>query len=413
LSRSASAETNTDHDGVRGASFPHSRRDSCELRYVTTLPGPFSFSYWWYKDFQGSAKPSRKCRVGNQVAKMGVFRRLFAPDVAIDLGTANTLVFVKGRGVVLSEPSVVAIDMKTDNVVAVGSAAKSMIGRTPAHIVATQPLKSGVIADFEVTEKMLAYFIRGARPKRSVLRYLVRPRVAVCVPSGVTGVELRAVKEATESAGARKAYTIEEPLAAAIGVNLPVSEPEGSMVVDVGGGTTEVAVISLGGIVTKTSVRVAGNDMDMAIASHIQKYYQIAIGTQTAEQLKIELGSAFPMPEEGAAEVRGRDLVTGLPKTVVITSEEIREAIAPAAAAIVEAVRDTLNRTPPELGSDIMNRGMILAGGGALLRHLDERLREETGVPVHVAEEPLTCVAQGSGRFLEEMDSYQGGVLSA
>ena len=244
---------------------------------------------------------------------MGVFRRLFVPDVAIDLGTANTLVFVKGYGIVLSEPSVIAIDMKTDEVVAVGSAAKSMIGRTPAHIVATQPLKNGVIADFEVTEKMLAYFIRGARPKRSFLRYLVRPRVAVCVPSGVTGVELRAVKEATESAGARKAFTIEEPLAAAIGVNLPVSEPEGCMVVDVGGGTTEVAVISLGGIVTKTSVRVAGNDMDLAIASHIQKEYQIAIGTQTAEQLKIELGSAFPMPEEDAAEVRGLDLVTGLP----------------------------------------------------------------------------------------------------
>jgi rod shape-determining protein MreB len=344
---------------------------------------------------------------------MGVFRRLFVPDVAIDLGTANTLVFVKGYGIVLSEPSVIAIDMKTDEVVAVGSAAKSMIGRTPAHIVATQPLKNGVIADFEVTEKMLAYFIRKARPKKgSVLRYLIRPRVAVCVPSGVTGVELRAVKEATEFAGARKAYTIEEPLAAAIGADLPVSEPEGSMVVDVGGGTTEVAVISLGGIVTKTSVRVAGNDMDVAIASHIQKYYQIAIGTQTAEQLKFELGSAFPMPEEGAAEVRGRDLITGLPKTVVMTSEEIREAIAPAVAAIVEAVRDTLDRTPPELVSDIMDRGMILAGGGALLRHLDERLRKETGVPVHIAEEPLTCVARGSGRFLEAIDFYQGGVAS-
>jgi rod shape-determining protein MreB len=344
---------------------------------------------------------------------MGVFRRLFVPDVAIDLGTANTLVFVKGYGIVLSEPSVIAIDMKTDEVVAVGSAAKSMIGRTPAHIVATQPLKNGVIADFEVTEKMLAYFIRKARPKKgSVLRYLIRPRVAVCVPSGVTGVELRAVKEATEFAGARKAYTIEEPLAAAIGAGLPVSEPEGSMVVDVGGGTTEVAVISLGGFVTKTSVRVAGNDMDVAIASHIQKYHQIAIGTQTAEQLKIEIGSAFPMPEEGAAEVRGRDLATGLPKTVVMTSEEIREAIAPAVVAIVEAVRDTLDRTPPELVSDIMDRGMILAGGGALLRHLDERLRKETGVPVHVAEEPLTCVARGSGRFLEAIDFYQGGVAS-
>ena len=347
------------------------------------------------------------------MAQMGIFRWLFEPDVAIDLGTANTLVFVKGWGIMLSEPSVVAIDMNTDEVVAVGSAAKSMIGRTPAHIVATQPLKNGVIADFEVTERMLAYFIRSVRPKRSVLRYLFRPRVAVCVPSGVTGVELRAVKEATEFAGARKAYTIEEPLAAAIGADLPVSEVEGSMVVDVGGGTTEVAVISLGGIVTKTSVRVAGNDMDLAIASHIQKNHQIAVGTPTAEQLKIELGSAFPMPEEDAAEVRGRDLVTRLPKTVVMTSEEIREAIAPAVGTIVEAVRDTLDRTPPELVSDIMNRGMVLAGGGALLRHLDERLRDETGVPVHVAEEPLACVARGSGRFLEAIDLYQGGVPSA
>src|ERR671911_1426512 len=332
---------------------------------------------------------------------MGMFRRLFAPDVAIDLGTANTLVFVKGRGVVLFEPSVVAVDTKTDEVVAVGSAAKSMIGRTPANIVATQPLKNGVIADFEITEKMLSYFIREARSKRSVSRYLVRPRVVVCVPSGVTGVELRAVMEAAESAGARRVYTIEEPLAAAIGADLPVNEAEGSMVVDVGGGTSEVAVISLGGIVTKTSVRIAGNHMDDAIAAHIQKEYQIAIGTQTAEQLKIELGSAFPMPEEGAAEVRGRDLVTGLPKTVVITSEEIREAIAPTVGTIVEAVRNTMDPTPPQLVSDIMDRGMILAGGGALLRNLDERLRKETGVPVHVAEEPLTCVARGSGRFLE------------
>src|ERR671911_1344746 len=290
----------------------------------------------------GLVCPFRRDKRRNSVTKMGIFRPLFVPDVAIDLGTANTLVFVKGYGIELSEPSVIAIDMKTDEVVAVGSAAK----------------------------------------------------------------------RATEFAGARKAYTIEEPLAAAIGAGLPVSEPEGSMVVDVGGGTTEVAVISLGGIVTKTSVRVAGNDMDLAIASHIQKNYQVAIGTQTAEQLKIELGSAFPMPEEGAAEVRGRDLVTGLPKTVEITSEEIREAIASAVTAIVEAVRDTLNSTPPEVGSDIMNPGMILAGGGALLKHLDERLRKETGVPVHVAEEPLTCVARGSGRFLEAIDFYQGGVAS-
>jgi rod shape-determining protein MreB and related proteins len=360
----------------------------------------------------GLGCPFRRDKERNSVTKMGVFRHLFVPDVAIDLGTANTLVFVKGRGVVLSEPSVVAVDTKTDKVVAVGSAAKHMIGRTPAHIVASQPLKNGVIADFEVTEKMLTYFIRSAQPQRPLLRYLVRPRVAVCVPSGVTGVELRAVKEATESAGARKAYTIEEPLAAAIGADIPVSEVEGSMVVDVGGGTTEVAVISMGGIVTKTSVRVAGNDMDVAIVNHVHKHYQIAIGTQAAEQLKIELGSAFPMPEESEALVRGRDIVTGMPKTVVITSEEIREAIAPAVGTIVEAVHSTLDPTPPELVSDIMDRGMILAGGGALLRHLDERLRKETGVPVHVAEEPLTCVARGSGRFLEAIDFYQGSITS-
>jgi rod shape-determining protein MreB and related proteins len=360
----------------------------------------------------GLVCPFRRDKRRNSVTKMGIFGPLFVPDVAIDLGTANTLVFVKGYGIVLSEPSVVAVDTKTDEVVAVGSAAKHMIGRTPAHIVASQPLKNGVIADFEVTEKMLTYFIRSARIQRSLLRYLLRPRVAVCVPSGVTGVELRAVKEATESAGARKAYTIEEPLAAAIGADIPVSEVEGSMVVDVGGGTTEVAVISMGGIVTKTSVRVAGNDMDVAIVNHIHKHYQIAIGTQAAEQLKIELGSAFPMPEERAAQVRGRDIVTGMPKTVVMTSEEIREAIAPAVSTIVEAVRNTLDPTPPQLVSDIMDRGMILAGGGALLRHLDEKLRKETGVPVHVAEEPLTCVARGSGRFLEAIDFYRGSIVS-
>jgi rod shape-determining protein MreB len=343
---------------------------------------------------------------------MGIFGRLFAADVAIDLGTANTLVFVKGHGIVLSEPSVVAIDTKTDKVVAVGSVAKNMIGRTPSNIVATQPLKDGVIADFEVTEKMLSYFISQAHPKRSAHRYLVRPRVVVCVPSGVTGVELRAVKEAAVSAGARQAYTIEEPLAAAIGAGLPVNEAQGSMVVDVGGGTTEVAVISLGGIVTKTSIKIAGNEMDAAIATYIQREHQIAVGTQTAEQLKIELGSAFSMPEETAAEVRGRDLVTGLPKTIVITSEEIREAISIPVAVIVAAVTETLDRTPPELASDIMDTGMVLAGGGTLLRRLDERLRQETGVPVHLAEEPLACVVIGSGRFLEEIDSYRG-VLSA
>jgi rod shape-determining protein MreB len=347
-----------------------------------------------------------------EVSIIGPFSNLFAPDVAIDLGTANTLVFVKDQGVVLSEPSVVAVDNKTGKVVAVGSTAKGMIGRTPADIVAMQPLKSGVIADFEVTQQMLSYFIGQTRSIGGFHRYLSRPRVVVCVPSGVTKVELRAVKEAAQSAGARRAYTIEEPLAAAIGAGLPVNEPRGSMIVDVGGGTTEVAVISMGGIVTKRSVRVAGNDMDAAISAYIQREHKLSVGTQTAEQLKLEIGSALPLPEETAAEIRGRDHVTGLPKTVVISSEEIREAINPTLNTIVAAVVDTLDRTPPELASDIMDVGMVLAGGGALLRRLDELLREETGVPVHVAEEPLACVAKGSGRFLEEVGLYQG-ILSS
>src|ERR671932_1332245 len=337
---------------------------------------------------------------------------LLGRDVAIDLGTANTLVFVKGQGIVLSEPSVVAIDTKTDKVVAVGSAAKRMLGRTPGNIVAMRPLKDGVIADFEVTEKMLSYFIRKAQPRRRIFRSLIGPRVVACVPSGVTGVELRAVKEATESAGARQAYTIEEPLAAAIGAGMPVNEAQGSMIVDIGGGTSEVAVISLGGIVTKSSIRIAGNDMDEAIASYIQRKHKIVIGTQTAEQLKIELGSAFRLAEEESAEIRGRDPATGLPRTIVITSEEIREAITIPVDAIVTAVRDTLDRTPPELVSDIMDTGMVLAGGGALLRLLDERLRWETGIPVHTADDPLMCVAIGSGHFLEEIEHYRS-VLSS
>ncbi|CAN5684578.1 rod shape-determining protein [soil metagenome] len=341
-----------------------------------------------------------------------MFGALFGQDVAIDLGTANTLVFVRGQGIVLSEPSVVAIDTKTDRPVAVGSAAKRMIGRTPGNIVAIRPLKDGVIADFEVTEKMIAYFIRKAQPKRRFFRALIGPRVVVCVPSGVTKVELRAVREATEAAGARQAYTIEEPLAAAIGAGLPVNEAQGSMIVDIGGGTSEVAVVSMGGIVTKSSTRMAGDDIDEAITSYIQKEYKLAIGAQTAEQLKIELGSAFQLEEEESAEIRGRDLVSGLPKTVVMTSEEIREATSVPVDAIVAAVKDTLDRTPPELASDIMDRGMILAGGGALLRFLDERLRRETGIPVHVADDPLMCVALGSGRSLEEIDLYRS-VLSS
>ena len=339
--------------------------------------------------------------------------RLVGGDIAIDLGTANTSVFVKGHGIVLSEPSVVAIDSKTGKVLAVGSTAKKMLGRTPGNIVAMQPLKEGVIADFEVTEKMLAYFIRKAQPRRRIFRSLIGPRVVVCVPSGVTGVELRAVKEATESAGARQAYTIEEPLAAAIGAGLPVNEAQGSMVVDIGGGTSEVAVISLGGIVTKSSIRVAGNDMDAVISTYIQKEYKIAIGTQTGEQLKIELGSAFPLGQEESAEIRGRDLVSGLPKTVVITSEEVREAISVPVDAVVAAVRGTLECTPPELASDIMDRGMVLAGGGAMLRLLDERLRQEMGIPVHIADDPLLCVALGSGRSLEEIEHYSSTLSSS
>ena len=329
---------------------------------------------------------------------------LFGRDIAIDLGTANTLVSVKGQGVVLSEPSVVALDTKTDEVVAVGSAAKRMIGRTPAAIVAIEPLKEGVIADFEVTEKMIAHFIRRVQRrgrKRSPGRSLVGPRVVVCVPSGATDVELHAVREAAESVGARRAYTIEEPLAAAIGAGLPVEEPEGSMVVDVGGGTTEVAVVSLGGIVAKVSIRVAGNEMDREIASFVQREHKMAVGTQTAEKLKIEVGSAFPLEEGGAAEVRGRDLLSGLPKTVVVTNEEICEAIRNPVEAIVAAARETLDRTPPELAADIVDRGMVLAGGGALLRNLDERLERETGIPVHVSADLLGCVAVGSGRYLE------------
>jgi rod shape-determining protein MreB len=335
---------------------------------------------------------------------------LFGRDIAIDLGTANTLVSVKGQGIVLSEPSVVALDTKTDEVLAVGSAAKRMIGRTPATIVAVEPLKEGVIADFGVTEKMISHFIRRVQRRgrrRSPGRSLIGPRVVVCVPSGATGVELRAVREAAEAAGARKAYTIEEPLAAAIGAGLPVEEPEGSMVVDVGGGTTEVAVISLGGIVTKVSVRIAGNEMDRAIASFVQMEYKMAVGTQTAERLKIELGSALPLKKEESAELRGRDLLSGLPKTVIVTSEEIREAIRIQVEAIVEAARDTLDRTPPELASDIVERGMVLAGGGALLRNLDERLKRMTGVPVHVAEDPLGCVAVGSDLYLEELGRFR------
>ncbi|MDX6562803.1 MAG: rod shape-determining protein MreB, partial [Gaiellales bacterium] len=323
-------------------------------------------------------------------------------DMAVDLGTANTLVYVRGRGIVLSEPSVVAIDQRTGEVHAVGIEAKRMLGRTPGNIQAIRPLKDGVIADFEVTEQMLRHFIQKVHQNR-----WAHPRVVVCVPSGVTGVEKRAVEEATLSAGARQAYLIEEPMAAAIGAGLPVAEPTGNMIVDIGGGTTEVAVISLGGIVVSQSVRVGGDELDEAIVNYVKREYKVLIGTQTAEEVKLEIGSAATMEEELQAEIRGRDLVTGLPKTVMLSSQEVRLGLDEPLQQIIDAIKSTLDKTPPELSSDIMDRGIVLAGGGALLNRLDERLRRETEMPVHVAESPLTCVAVGSGRALEEFDVLQ------
>ena len=320
-------------------------------------------------------------------------------EMAVDLGTANTLFYVRGRGIVLSEPSVVAIDQRTGEVHAVGIEAKRMLGRTPGTISAIRPLKDGVIADFDVSEQMLRHFIQKVHHNR-----FAHPRVVVCVPSGVTGVEKRAVEEATLSAGARQAYLIEEPMAAAIGAGLPVSEPTGNMIVDIGGGTTEVAVISLGGIVVSQSIRVGGDEMDEAIIAHIKKEYKLLIGQQTAEELKLEIGSAWELSQEVSAEVRGRDMLTGLPKTVVITSEETRRALDEPVGQIIDAIKSTLDKTPPELAADIMDRGIVLAGGGALLTGLADRLRDETQMPVQLAESPLTCVAVGSGRSLEEFE---------
>ncbi len=320
-------------------------------------------------------------------------------DMAVDLGTANTLVYVRGRGIVLSEPSVVAIDVRNGEVHAVGVEAKRMLGRTPGTIQAIRPLKDGVIADFDVTEAMLRHFIQKVHQGR-----WAHPRVVVCVPSGVTGVEKRAVEEACLSAGARQAYLIEEPMAAAIGAGLPIGEPTGSMIVDIGGGTSEVAVISLGGIVVSRSIRVGGDELDEAIINYAKREYKLLIGQQTAEELKLEIGSAFPLAEEFQAEIRGRDLVSGLPKTIALTSEEVRGAIEEPLAQIIAAIKETLDSTPPELASDIMDRGIMLAGGGSLLRGLAERLRSETQMPAHLAESPLTCVAVGSGRSLEEFD---------
>jgi rod shape-determining protein MreB and related proteins len=333
---------------------------------------------------------------------------LLGRDMAVDLGTANTLVYVRGRGIILNEPSVVAVNVKDGRPLAVGAEAKRMIGRTPSHIQAIRPLKDGVIADFEICEKMLRYFIQRVHQRR-----FAKPRMVICVPSGITGVEQRAVMEAAEYAGARKAYIIEEPMAAAIGAGLPVHEPTGNMVVDIGGGTTEVAVISLGGIVTSQSVRIGGDELDEAIISFIKKEYSLALGERTAEEIKIALGSAFPLEEELHAEIRGRDLVTGLPKTVVVSTEEIRKAIDEPVSAIVDAVKVTLDKTPPELAADIMEQGIVLTGGGALLHGLDARLQEETGMPIVVARDALNCVAIGSGQCLEEFEALKQVLITS
>jgi rod shape-determining protein MreB len=332
-----------------------------------------------------------------------MFRKFFgllSSDIGIDLGTANTLVFVRDQGIVLREPSVVAVQAGTNKVLAVGNEAKRMLGRTPGNIVAIRPLKDGVIADFEITEAMLAHLISKAHGGRR----MVRPRVVIAVPSGITEVEKRAVKDSATHAGAREVYLIEEPMAAAIGVGLPIQEAAGNMIIDIGGGTTEVALISLAGIVFSRSVRVAGDELDEAIVQYLKRNFNLAIGERTAEEIKIKLGSAIKLPKEISMEVKGRDLVAGLPKTITLTSQEVREALAEPLNSIVDAVRTTLERCPPELSSDLVDRGMVLAGGGALLRGLDQLLRDETGLPVHIADDPLSAVAEGTGRVLSEIE---------
>lgn len=330
-------------------------------------------------------------------------------DVAVDLGTANTLVYVRGQGIVLSEPSVVAVNTHDNKPLAVGAEAKRMIGRTPAHIQAIRPLRDGVIADFEVCEKMLRYFIQ-----KSAQRRWSKPRMVIAVPSGITGVEQRAVQEAAESAGARKpAYIIEEPMAAAIGAGMPIQEPTGNMIIDIGGGTTEVAVISLGGIVASESIRVGGDEFDDAIIQYVRKEFSLALGERTAEEIKVELGSVWPLEQEMRAEIRGRDLVTGLPRTVVVTTSEIREALSEPMAAVTDAVRSTLDRTPPELAADIMEHSIMLAGGGALLRGMARRLTSETGMPLTISPQALHAVVVGAGQVLEEFDSLKGVVLTS
>lgn len=329
---------------------------------------------------------------------MGLFG--ISKDMGIDLGTANTLIYVKGKGILLREPSVVAINCDTKKVLAVGLEAKQMIGRTPGNIVAIRPLKDGVIADFDITQTMLKKFIEKVSPKSA----FTSPRIVVCFPSGVTEVEKRAIDEATKQAGARDVLLLEEPMAAAIGAGLPVDEPTGSMIVDIGGGTTEVAVISLGGIVTSKSLRVAGDELDQAIISYIKREYNLAIGERTAEAVKMEIGSAFPTENEGSMQIKGRDLISGLPKILEITEVEVREALKEPVESIIDAIKTTLEKTPPELAADIMDKGIMLAGGGALLKGLDKLINHETHMPVHIAESPLDSVALGAGKALDNID---------
>jgi rod shape-determining protein MreB len=326
---------------------------------------------------------------------------LFSNDMGIDLGTANTLVYVKGQGIVLREPSVVAIDRESRRVLAIGAEAKRMLGRTPASIVAVRPLKNGVIADFEVTQEMIKYFIRKVHNRRSLLH----PRVVIGIPSGITEVERRAVQESAQQAGARQVYLIEEPMAAAIGADLPISEPHGNFIVDIGGGTTEAAVISLGGLVVSKSLDIAGDEMDEAVMMHFRRKYNLLIGETTAEEVKIQIGSVFPLKEEKTMEVKGRDQATGLPKTVLITSEEVRQALMEPVQLILDVIKNTLEETPAELAADLVDRGIMLAGGGSLLRGLPDLIRQETELPVHRAADPLSCVALGTGKFLEELDN--------
>ena len=322
-------------------------------------------------------------------------------DVAIDLGTANTLVYVREKGILINEPSIVAISRRDQEIVAFGQEAREMVGRTPDEISTVRPLKDGVIADFELAEEMIRYFIRRVQANR-----LLRPLVVVCIPSGITEVEKRAVRDSAEHAGAREVYLVEEPMAAAIGVDLPIMEPVGSMIVDIGGGTTEIAVIALGGIVTSISIRIAGDEMDEAIVQYMKRKYNLLIGEKTAEAIKCEIGSTPPFNEKKTMQVKGRDLVGGIPKTVELTSKEVQEALSEPVNSIIEAIKLTLERTPPELSADILDRGIILSGGGALLKGLDLRVRDETNLPVSVADDPLTCVVRGTGKVLENLDQY-------